>query len=401
MRQAHQQHNIRAMDSQNASMAFEVLGPALHPISDEARRSWLQEVAKASVPQGYAEGLKRWVESFDHTNARVFELRSEAPLSVGRGLPSLNEIGVHLHRTWGTPLIPGSALKGLLASYIEARYGPDSSAVHPLDPGHPDPERAPWQGTHWVDRSIKHGPGSAIRAIFGAPSADSDREWGEAAPATDNEVGAVRGQVVFHDALYSPSHEGERFLYLDVITPHVTSSWNTVELGGGAWPNEYESPVPVPFVAVRPGSAFAFALSGPPDLTELVTELLLDALAEVGVGAKTSSGYGWFDPESKVILRGPSVLEEEKAQEEVEEAREDVAPRFNDLEALLAGLQEAGKTTAERVAALRDELKPWSSEPASHQAEFARMLLGSAQVGKNKRWKEVRAELVAMTKLTE
>ncbi|WP_428941035.1 type III-B CRISPR module RAMP protein Cmr6 [Fontivita pretiosa] len=205
---------------------------------------------------------------------------------VGHGNSSATDVGITVHHTWGVPVIPGMALKGLCAHYVDAVYGPS------------DPDRAPWeqegdectrtefQGLTWRGARIERGPGAVYRALFGAPDAEEDdalRERGFAA-------GASAGLVTFHDALYVPkSAPGDKPFVADVLTVHQKGYY---DFSGGSWPNDYDSPNPVAFLTVRPGVCFLLALSGPPDWTELAERLLRDALENWGVGGKTSAGYG-------------------------------------------------------------------------------------------------------------
>ena len=79
----------------------------------------------------------------------------------------------------------------------------------------------------------------------------------------------------------------------DVITVHQKAYYDAA--GRGRSPNDYDSPVPISFLTVKPGTSFLLAVSGPPeraDLTELALHLLHAALEDWGIGGKTSSGYG-------------------------------------------------------------------------------------------------------------
>lgn len=167
-------------------------------------------------------------------------------------------------------------------------------------------ERARYRGVVWRGRRILQGPGDRYRAIFGAPDAEEDDEWRRRGLA----AGAQAGGVVFHDALYVPHQrregpaarpEGGRAsrgedkeapFAVDVLTVHQFPYYSTA---GKEWPNDFDSPNPVSFLTVRPGSQFLFAWSSDdPELLDLVAYLLPKALAEWGIGGKTSLGYGRF-----------------------------------------------------------------------------------------------------------
>jgi len=61
---------------------------------------------------------------------------------------------------------------------------------------------------------------------------------------------------------------------------------------GQRWPNDYDSPNPVGFISVRPGTKFLLALSGEGEWPELALCLLTEAIGAWGAGGKTSAGYG-------------------------------------------------------------------------------------------------------------
>jgi CRISPR-associated protein Cmr6 len=183
-------------------------------------------------------------------------------------------------------VIPGSALKGLAAHYIDAVYGPSEPTRAPWEQVGDERTRADYQGVTWRGGRIKRGPGAVYRALFGAPDAIED----DAMRARGFDAGASAGLVTFHDALYVPqSVEDDRPFATDVLTVHQKSYYDT---SGGTWPNDYDSPNPVAFLTVSPGARFLFALSGPLDWTDLAERLLRDALEKWGVGGKTSLGYG-------------------------------------------------------------------------------------------------------------
>src|SRR5690606_6863650 len=157
------------------------------------------------------------------------------------------------------------ALKGVLAHHVASLYG-----------GH---ER--WRGVTWDGHRIAKGPGELYRTLFGAPDADDDPK---------NDPGARAGNVVFHDALYIPSSCAmDRPFAREILTVHLRPYYDK---HGQTAPNDYEDPVPVGFLNVRPGACFLLALSGRADWTELALALLLEALRARGVGGKTSLGYG-------------------------------------------------------------------------------------------------------------
>ena len=242
-------------------------------VPDQQRQGWLAKLAAIAVDGDYRHAFERWKSSFDRPGDRTFEVTLASRLLIGHGNSSATDVGLTVHHTWGVPVIPGTALKGLLAHYVEASYGPE--------PDNDDELRERFRGVTWRGSRILRGPGEFSRVLFGAPDSDED------------DGGAAAGRVTFHDALYVPN-SGPPFA-VDVLTVHQKQYYDA-HMGGGPasdrWPTDYDSPNPVSFLTVRPGVRFLIALSGPPDWTKLARQLLLDALARWGVGAKTSAGYG-------------------------------------------------------------------------------------------------------------
>lgn len=172
----------------------------------------------------------------------VLRLRAEPEwrMAVGLGTKAnAHEIGLALHGTYGWPVIPGPALKGLVRS--------------------------------WAVSS-------------GVPDAEIARVLGGAAPA-------AQGTVRFLDAMPDSKPVS---VVADVMTPHVKPYYD--HLAGSApraAPAEYHNPVPLPFLTVRGG--YAVDLWGPdPDDLSLAAHWLAAAGDELGAGAKTAAGYGYL-----------------------------------------------------------------------------------------------------------
>lgn len=255
-------------------------------VPDDLRSKWIEGIAhNAKRPEGYNAAYTKLLNSYGETRSWTKTGQLKSRMLVGHGQASGVDVGLTLHHTWGVPVIPGSALKGLLANYIQLHYGPADTRFHPDDPAHPEPERAPWQGVGWDGTHIKYGPGELYRILFGAPEADEDGEHR-----------ATQGHVIFHDALVVEGKDDEPLLTSDVLTVHQREYYNAGHNDDPAipWASDYDSPNPVSYLAVNSGLRFLFALSGPSDWTKLAGELLMEALESWGVGGKTSIGYGRF-----------------------------------------------------------------------------------------------------------
>lgn len=337
-------------------------------VPDGSKQAWLKSIAAQGVPRGYAAAYARWLTSLREGDSRAYLVQLTSRLLLGHGNAAPTEVGLTVHHTWGVPIIPGSALKGLLAHYLQIVYGPADTKTHPLDRG--ADERAPYQGVHWEGPMIKHGPGEIYRELLGAPAAESDAEW--RSPEQEAAVGALQGCVAFHDALLAPSPGAGPLFGVDVLTVHQKPYYDSK---GTDWPNDYSDPTPIPFLTVRPGTQFLLALSGPAEWTALAVELLKPALAEWGVGGKTAAGYGRVDPAWKEVL-APALV---------------VSPVLAELEQFL--VKREG-TAAERMRALQEVWVPRLSLLAQQERLEAWNLL-KKNISEDRRTKEPLSQIKA------
>lgn len=88
----------------------------------------------------------------------------------------------------------------------------------------------------------------------------------------------------------------------EVMTPHYSQYYRA-----GLPPADYDSPVPIPFLAVSPGQLFLLAALGHKDDLQVLEKYWEISLEYMGVGAKTSSGFGRFqrNKAKERDLRGP------------------------------------------------------------------------------------------------
>jgi CRISPR-associated protein Cmr6 len=197
----------------------------------------------------YRRAFDRWKTGLPTPCGADLATPPHTRLIVGLGNKGVIEAGLRLHHTYGVPLIPGSALKGLSSHYCHEVLGA-------ADPRY----------------SCK---GEFHTLLFG----------------TTDDGGVIR----FEDAWMLPEsltapHQG---LLKDVMTPHH-QKWQT---DPGVAPTDFDSPVPVPFLSVAGAFHVAVCWQGPDDAqapawTARALAILEESLAEWGVGGKTSSGYG-------------------------------------------------------------------------------------------------------------
>jgi CRISPR-associated protein Cmr6 len=212
-----------------------------------------QQVTQSIEPPFYARFYEEWQRALQASGAVYHEATVQGRMAVGLGDESVLETSVALHHTYGVPYIPGSALKGLAASFVRQWLENETA----------------W-GTWEQDENGKKQawkPGTAYKIVFGN---------------TD-----TAGYITFFDALYVPGtgYNGHA-LYPDIITVHHKEYYGS----GNTPPADWDNPKPVPFLSAT--GNYLIALAGRADWVGVVFKLLARALAEMGIGAKTSSGYG-------------------------------------------------------------------------------------------------------------
>lgn len=225
----------------------------------------LADVSSISEPPFYKRFYDNWEATLKANNITTYKAAVQGRMVVGLGSESVLETSVTLHRTYGVPYIPGSALKGLAAAFAHQ-----------------------WLAPGLEDERWRKG-GEYHNVVFG----DTDEA----------------GFITFFDALYvPPKKRGEKPLHADVITVHhqdyygekkKSSASAESDSGSGRGkdtippPADWDSPNPVSFLSAT--GTYLIALDGPKEWVDIVHKILQRALVEMGVGAKTSSGYGRLD----------------------------------------------------------------------------------------------------------
>lgn len=202
------------------------------------------QIASATITSPvYRSFFERWQHTLQQRNVVPGEATVQGRMVVGLGAESVLETAIALHRTYGVPYIPGSALKGLAASFARQRLG--------------------WK--------TDCPPYSTLFGSIVATNANG-KQTGEA------------GGVTFFDALPIP---GKAALHADVMAVHHPKYYQN---DPPAAPADWDSPTIIPFLSAT--GSYLTALEGEAVWVELSCDLLHHALKHMGIGAKTSSGYG-------------------------------------------------------------------------------------------------------------
>lgn len=346
-----------------------------------ARGNHLRMAAGIRYPEGYEKAFERRLRLFDTTadlhwndndsvgaedaaedfTVVVAEAKSRGRLVVGLGEESVLEVGIHLDHTWGVPVIPGSALKGLAAAAARQLVEDES-----------------WRES-----------GESYRCLFGS---------------TDEQ-----GEVAFLDAWWKP--EKANFpLHLDVMTVHHAEYYQSKS----AAPSDTDSPVPIPFLSTT--GTFVLAVEGPGEWCDAALELLRIGLDKLGIGAKTNSGYG------RMTLRWPTAEERREERRKRQEEALPLSQRLPKLHAerLAKPLQEQIQwllgegalpqygatesewkealeaTYAEAIARIRDDARGKDSAVAVAEAKLAEHRANKPRKGDRKsrrRWERTEQKL--------
>ena len=187
-------------------------------------------------------------------------------MAIGLGGENVLETGLTLHHTYGTPLIPGTALKGLASHYCDQVWG----------------AREHGEGFKRWQKEVQEE--NYHKSIFGT---------------TDDS-----GHIIFHDAWITPETMAKS-LQPDVMTPHHGDYYS-----GEAAPTDFDDPNPVTFLSVVGTFHIAVSCDVPgkegQNWAKLAFDLLSEALQEWGIGGKTNAGYGRLVPANSDKVSDPS-----------------------------------------------------------------------------------------------
>jgi len=273
---------------QNAGLVYERYVKYRRP-----ERDWSLEATRSQKPkhdaiqatinaQNLFSSSKEFWNSFQNrwqritANTQPFEASPDWRFVTGLGADGPLEVGFVFHRIYGFPIIPGSGLKGLARMTARVDLA-DRVKVDELENlrwlDDPDNRKIEEMLTEYTSNL----PDEEIRAlvykcrlIFGT----TDRA----------------GEAVFFDAIPTSPPK----LEIDVMTPHHSKYYQ-----GSEPPADWQEPIPVPFLAVSKDTRFLFAVGWRGKGNEVAHRQakawLQKGLQELGAGAKTSAGYGYFN----------------------------------------------------------------------------------------------------------
>ncbi|MDR3631421.1 MAG: type III-B CRISPR module RAMP protein Cmr6 [Desulfocapsaceae bacterium] len=236
-----------------------------------------------------------------------FQSRLLSPYVSGLGSGHPTETGMILDRNTGLPYIPASSLKGVLR------------LAHALDLAENHPETILQQSKDGQIEISDQEP--TLRKYFG----DTDT----------SAIECVRGQLVFLDAYPATVPT----LRVDIMNPHF-GGYYAGKRGHMQGPVETEDPIPVKFLTVKDGVAFIFRCFTSPlarpqhieknpvsrsftkDDDQAIQAMFNRALVKLGIGGKTSVGYGRFE---QPVVTSSEIFQNRAAEERLKKHQEEEA----------------------------------------------------------------------------
>lgn len=278
------------------------------PTDMQRQKQELEDVCQTSGDEALLQKLlKRLNAALEALDALRWNGKTTGPLTLHLARSgALENAGICLHPVYGFTFLPGTGLKGLARAWAMIAWLPEQA----------DQEEAK----------------ELLTAVFGHETANRQEEKHRA------------GSIVFHDAwpLAWPK------LTVDIVNNHHPQYYQ-----GDEEPGDWENPIPVSFLAVRPGALFSFALSrrhsGVPDEhLQQARTWLTEALSHLGAGAKSNAGYG-----SIVPVEGPEPKLNKKAFVRHEQSVELITPAY------AAGARQQAEDCEFRPATVRGILRWW------------------------------------------
>ena len=345
-------------------------------MSPELRRAIFEQITRTNGlnPKPHLERTRSMLRGLESSGyyVQLLSMRTNTRLVVGLGQGGTLEAGLSLHPVYGYPYIPSTAIKGLTRAWLEVAEDSFNGQVLEGD-------------------ALKDQLYEEAHQVFG--SADKDERWsGNLSPAEQEKykklLDSQRGEVLFFDAVpvSAPTLE------IDIMNPHYQPYYTKPAEN---LPGDWYSPNPITFLTVAPGSIFFFGLASKnKDALEKAASWLKSGLSELGIGAKTSAGYGYFDAVSM------EELEEQKAQEAEAEAEEERERKIQEYEQIKASRKEPMDILKERLEEYGKEhlggiiYEAWQELPDNLKPQGAAMIISKHKKTLKKKKKDYVKELL-------
>lgn len=237
-----------------------------------------------------AERQARWLGKLNKQHGSRFRailLSADSRLLLHLGRASvLENVGLYSDRTTGLPLIPGTSLKGVINTWAA-----------------------------WDANTTSGGYFNEGDSFVSMRQADARHVLGD-----NSDAGSQgSGEIIFVGGFPAEPNRLPR-LEFDIVTPHPDNGRGRI--------------LPNIFLAWGSGALWRFVILARPGardavkLLDLVEQWLIEALTQVGLGAKTAAGYGRFrllDADERERIRkldDQRVREEQQCQERIQHEAE-------------------------------------------------------------------------------
>ncbi|MEE9356403.1 MAG: type III-B CRISPR module RAMP protein Cmr6 [Methylococcaceae bacterium] len=223
---------------------------------NEQKKVFYDHLIAISPSDFYQKAYQRWQNHLLENTAtcKTWPGKVDGRLYLGLGEANPLESAVTLHHTYGVPFIPGSAIKGVLHHALVAQIAKEYDED---------------QKKYILEKNEQN----IVDTLFGRePDLNDRKDIGDA------------GYVIFNDAWWIP---GENPLVKEIITVHHQKYY-----AGEQPATDFDSPNPNPQIAIR--GSFLFSVEGEDSWANYAIKLLQETLKRKGIGAKTASGYGYF-----------------------------------------------------------------------------------------------------------
>ncbi len=270
-------------DRLNPGVIFDRFAPDLSRAGNK-KEDWKKQALQSAAVKPDFDALRayltRWQALVQAAGAKPFIMATDWRFIPGLGRKSALEIGFNFHR-YGFPYLPGSAVKGItrtcalfeLAEAVKLPAEP-SDLLNQLDQllALPDEEfkKEIDHKPHWGNLAAHSDQTAQFRAVFGTLE--------------------QAGGAIFYEAIPAEAFA----LEIDIMNPHYKEYYR-----GNTAPVDWDSPNPVTFLAVPAGKTFHFAVgwrrgAKQSELCDKAVKWLKQGLKDLGAGAKTAAGYGYF-----------------------------------------------------------------------------------------------------------
>jgi len=205
------------------------------------RKEFLNKFKELSFPciNEYKKRIDKIINQLRKESFNVYTILGELKSRCIPGMGYINslETGINLHFLYGFPYISSTTIKGIVSDYL----------------------------IFYENKNKEED--DEYKTIFGTQQ--------------------KKGSVIFFDAL--PCNDKD-LLTIDVMTPHFDEYYTK-----GKSPGDYLKPNPILFITIKEKVKFEFNFATKDKiLGDKVISYLKGALENIGVGAKTSLGYGLF-----------------------------------------------------------------------------------------------------------